>query len=362
MTGRDRRLTARARSERAAAQATISSLHLRAQLAALERLGHDGEALLACAQLSRSALLDPDARFAESAHVAMLRAAQGARPLPNLALQLALHVPIGAYEVVDYLVTSSDTAGEGLHQLARYFRLISDRLQFAVSEQDGGFRLGITARDGGPAPRFGAEYSVALTLLNLTRATDARFSAVHASFAHALDDAAAFTHSLGCEVRTNQSWSGFFATRQAWSLPMPRRDPTLRRVLEHHARDLEDQLPHEAALESDVRRAVAALLPSGEVRISAVARRLGLTPRTLQRRLADRGQAFQALAEEVLRTLAERYLQDPRLSIGEVAYLLGYSEPSAFHRAFRRWSGETPQAYRKARLAPHAPKRRSSAH
>jgi AraC-like DNA-binding protein len=77
-----------------------------------------------------------------------------------------------------------------------------------------------------------------------------------------------------------------------------------------------------------------------------VARDLGTSRRTLQRRLADAGASYQGLLDETRREAAERYLTESSLSIAEVAYLLGYSEPSAFHRAFKRWFGRSPQGFR----------------
>ena len=78
-----------------------------------------------------------------------------------------------------------------------------------------------------------------------------------------------------------------------------------------------------------------------------VARALGVSVRSLQRRLAEEGRSYHGLVDETRKDAAERYLSNSSLSIGEVAFLLGYSEAAAFHRAFRRWSGATPQEFRR---------------
>jgi AraC-like DNA-binding protein len=90
-------------------------------------------------------------------------------------------------------------------------------------------------------------------------------------------------------------------------------------------------------------------MTAGEVELDAVARRLATTPRTLQRRLARAGTSFESLRDGARREAAVLYLADTALSIGEIGYLLGYSEPAAFHRAFKRWHGTTPQAFRARR-------------
>ena len=97
----------------------------------------------------------------------------------------------------------------------------------------------------------------------------------------------------------------------------------------------------------DVRRALASRVGGGDTRIQTIARTLATSARSLQRRLAVAGVSYQQLLDLARKDAAERYLTDSPLSIGEVAYLLGYSEPAAFNRAFRRWRNETPQAFRR---------------
>ncbi|HEY6988781.1 MAG TPA: AraC family transcriptional regulator [Bryobacteraceae bacterium] len=96
----------------------------------------------------------------------------------------------------------------------------------------------------------------------------------------------------------------------------------------------------------DVRRVLARRLAKGEIQIESVARALLTSTRSLQRRLASAGVSYQQVVDGARQEAADRYLSSSTLSIEEIAYLLGYSEPAAFHRAFRRWKGITPQAFR----------------
>jgi AraC-like DNA-binding protein len=111
-------------------------------------------------------------------------------------------------------------------------------------------------------------------------------------------------------------------------------------------------LAHEPSSDSigfEVRQWLSTRVAGGDTRITLIARQLGVTPRTLQRRLAAEGTTYDDLRDEARKQAAETFLADPALSIAEIAYLLGYAEPTAFHRAFRRWHQMTPQAFRDGR-------------
>jgi AraC-like DNA-binding protein len=105
-------------------------------------------------------------------------------------------------------------------------------------------------------------------------------------------------------------------------------------------------MPARMGIAMDVRRVLASRVASGDTLMPAIARQLGLSKRTLHRRLAKDGVSFQELLEEVRKAAAGRYLDESPLAISEIAYLLGYSEPAAFHRAFKRWYATTPEHFR----------------
>lgn len=106
------------------------------------------------------------------------------------------------------------------------------------------------------------------------------------------------------------------------------------------------------SLLNNVENAIAALLPHASARLDGVAKKLGVTPRTLRRKLAAEGVTFARVLEDLRIALAQHYLAEQDLSISRIAWLLGYTEVSAFSHAFRRWTGRTPRADRPRRRRP----------
>ncbi len=106
-------------------------------------------------------------------------------------------------------------------------------------------------------------------------------------------------------------------------------------------------MPREDRLLASVRRVIGESLRDGDPKLVQVAKKLAVSPRTLQRQLKESGVDFKALADDTRRRFSLNYLRDRKNSLTEIAYLLGYSEVSAFNRAFRRWTGLTPSDYRR---------------
>jgi AraC-like DNA-binding protein len=131
------------------------------------------------------------------------------------------------------------------------------------------------------------------------------------------------------------------------SIPLLHSDTTLLDLLSQQAEALLLVLPKADMFEEKLQQVIVQSLHEGEPTLPVVAAHLALSSRTLQRRLQERGLVFQDILENTRRELAIRYLQDKTLSLTDIALLLGYSEQSAFNRAFKRWYSEPPKMYRK---------------
>jgi len=323
---------------------TLTASTVRAVLDALARLGHDVPTLLQAAGLSSPTLEDPDARISCQTVGAVYAQAQQRRRIADLELQLALHTPLGAYPLLDYLVATSSTVAEGLTRFADHARLTGAPVRAEIHDQEDPVRVVIDA----------APYSVYLCVLHLRREVEGAFRPELVSLRERPDDVSAVEQAIGCPVRGDAAWSGLVLSRETWSLPLRRRDPVLAGVLERHARDVASRLPGGNDLVSELRRVLAQRIARGDARLAAVASELRMSARSLQRRLAEAQVSYQELVHQARCDAAERHLAETALSIAEVSWLVGYSEPSAFHRAFKRWRGLSPRSYRERKLAGQA--------
>ena len=177
---------------------------------------------------------------------------------------------------------------------------------------------------------------------------------VQVRFAHAREDGlrAQFEREFGCEVRFNCGEHVLVLDRGILDQPLSAADSS---AFRHFERQLEKQLDerHEPFV-TLVARAVEASLAFGEVSQEAIARKLGLSTRSLQRRLQEQGKSYNELLAQTRQDLAARLLLDPGLAIYEVALALGYTDVRAFNRSFVRWTGLTPRVYREANCSAPA--------
>ena len=347
MTAHDNRMTRRATagSTRGADGDPHETRELRGMLSVLEQLGYDLDALLATAGLLRQDVENPDVYIPPRVCAGVIAAAVKERRMPNLALQLALNTPVGRTPLLDYLIVSSDSVGHGLVRLARYLRIVNPGIRIDIRDRFNPIRVVVER-----GSRFEIELTVSMSILRFMKETDDELRAAHVCFTHEPDDAGAFAAALRCPVRVKATWNGWALSSAAMSLPLRRRDPSLGRWLERQAEAMLARVPASGDLQQEVRNVLSTQLTVGDTHIGAVARRLATSPRTLQRHLARAGTTFEALCDDARKQAAETYLADATLTIADVTYLLGYSEPTAFHRAFRRWHGTTPYAFRTRRF------------
>ena len=151
---------------------------------------------------------------------------------------------------------------------------------------------------------------------------------------------------FGCPVHFDSDRDALFVSEETLATPNQLGDASISKFFQSHLEAEVAKLQDEKALEEQVRDFISRSLSEGVPTISEVAKDLAMSGRTLQRRLSDRGYSFQTLVDESRRQLAERLLEETSFSLAEVSFMTGFSEQSAFNRAFKRWAGQTPRSYR----------------
>jgi AraC-like DNA-binding protein len=149
-----------------------------------------------------------------------------------------------------------------------------------------------------------------------------------------------------CPIKFNSRTNKLHFPSSYLSLPIEKADASLCALLDRHAEELLAKFPPRDSLVDQVRSIIASEFRGGDPSLEHVADQLRMTPRTLQRKLQELGTSHNELLEQMRRQLAMRYLREREMAICEVAYLLGFSESSSFHRAFKRWTGLTPKEFR----------------
>lgn len=264
---------------------------------------------------------------------------------PHLALHAAEALPFGAYKVVDYLCAHSPTVADACRRLAAFFRIVDVRAVLDVDPSEPALEM--RTASGAELPAAAQEYTFAAIVQRLMRCTEPGWgpAAVELTFA-APADTSEHARVLGAPLRFGSSRPRIVFSDDAWASPIVDSEPALLAVLDDHAARLLAELPPSDELPGQVRSAIAAELAEGEPTPARVAKRLATSERTLQRRLKERGLTFAGLLDEARFAVARAHLREPRMALAEIAWLLGFSDQSAFTRAFRRWSGETPGAWR----------------
>jgi AraC-like DNA-binding protein len=299
----------------------------------------------------RTRLVDPNVRVPEAVTDRAWRLAATLTRDEALGIHLAESLPRGALDLVEYALRSSPSLGKGLDRLARYGRLLSDRVAARTHTKEEGLLFLVHDSATTPLHPARAEFALAVALKLARDSTGADITPVRVCFAHpAPDNSAEHRRFFHGRVRFAAGSSSMILSASDASRPMRDADAALagiiRRRLENALGDRDRSSA--GAMSTRVRRLLVEQLGQSVLTVDAVATELAVSRRTLTRRLAEERASFRQILDEVRRDFARALLQDRSSSIGDIAFFLQYSEPAAFHRSFRRWTGRTPRAFREA--------------
>lgn len=268
----------------------------------------------------------------------------------DLGLKAARRLILGDVGAVDYVVSSASTVRSAIEQASRYTRLINDVLEVRLDIQ-GSVAL-VQLDNSVVLPRAAADFEVGGFFRNhVCGWLGSRLAELKVWFTHQPPaDLREYTRTFEpASLRFGAPVLGFAFDRECLDLPLPKADRNLQEVLVPYADQRLSQLPTAKSVTADVRSLIAAQLAGGGPDVGAVASRLGMSLRTLARRLEAEGTSFRELVDDVRQQAALEWVGQRSLPFSEIADRLGFSHAAAFHRAFRRWTGQTPLRYRKAR-------------
>jgi AraC-like DNA-binding protein len=315
-------------------------------------LSTDVAAIVARGRLDLALCVRPDVLIPHSEAIGALTAYVAATDDRTVGLRAGERLQPGDWDVVELVARSAPTLRAALDCACRFASLLNEAVELVLQEEGREATWRFEARRGAARHAAAQDFvlSGAFTLLHHCAGEGARPREVHFGRVSPVDPVP-YEARFGVPVRFAMPHDALVFDRQQLDLPRPWANDWVHAAFERHAGELLDRRA------VGVRRRVAELaaeeLRSGTLTMTSVARRFGASPATLRRRLEHEGTTFRDLVGDVRRDLAELYLGDPRRSISEIAFALGFSSVGAFHRAFHRRKAATPSAYR-ARLLGEA--------
>jgi AraC-like DNA-binding protein len=290
-----------------------------------------------------------DAPITSTSLAAMIDLAAEISAEPHLGLRLPSELEFRRFDAGAIAARVAATPSDVLGAIQRFAALVFPRLEISVTAS-GATRF--EAKISGAPRGLGHhvdEYLLAFALGHCRRGgANVVPRSVWLMSARPPGDLSPLVRALGTEeIELGRESTGFILDVETASTKLPAFDPMLVAAAEHLATAALATAPRAGALASAVAARIETMLP-GEVTADTVAAVMKMSARTLQRRLEDEGVRFSAVLDEVRERIAKRSLADPSLGLAEIAYRIGFSDLAAFSRAFKRWTGVPPGAYRRS--------------
>lgn len=299
--------------------------------------------------------LEPDGRLAATVAHAMLASWVERTADPDLGLRAGRLVCAGSFGVLDHAMRSAPTLRASIETGARFARLISDTLEPRLEPISNQLSL-LRVHRPSDWPRAAADYTLSALYTNHFRVplTDRAVSGVWLAHERPANTRA-YEETFGeSSLRFDAPCYGFVLRGEALDAPLLGRDSGLHALLCAHAQVRCTDLGRTQRVVGRVRRLMLDALPRGNPSVHEIATQLGMSQRTLFRRLHAEGSSFGDELERLRRQLALEYVSTGELPFSEIATLLGFSHVAGFHRAFKRWTRETPGKYRRAQSGARA--------
>jgi AraC-like DNA-binding protein len=301
------------------------------------------------AGIEPAALEDPDARVSREALTRLWELAVAATGDEAFGLTAARYATQTTFHALGYAVLASSTLKEAFERIIRYRRLIGDVIELELVAENDRYRfvVDVSAPPGAPDQAVDATMAVCVRQARMLTG-DRDFAPLAVMLERAEpEDATAFRQVFRAPVSFSEDSNVLEFSREDFEKRLPTGNGELARQNDHVVLGYLARL-EKASLVTRVKKALLDALPNGAPSRRAVARSLGMSERSMQRHLAAEGVSYKALLDDARMSLARDYVREGRLSVTEIAFVLGFADTSTFSRAFKRWTGMGPTAFRAA--------------
>jgi AraC-like DNA-binding protein len=299
--------------------------------------------LLHKAGITRQQMEDGGTRLTVREQIEFLNLVSAALRDELLGLHLGERVELRKLGLFYYVLASSETLVEVFRRAARYISILNEGVVQACIE---GRQVGIAAHYAGVSrhlDRHQTEFWALVMLRMVRKLTGTQMPARRVRMVHMRRRSSELDRAFGCKVEFGAKADEITFAGSAAGLPVVNADSYLNRLLLMYCEEaVARRSRRRESVRSSVENTLAPVLPHGGARAGRVARRLGVSQRTLARRLAAEGLTFSGVLSDLRRDLALRYLAEKELTVSQIAWLLGYQGVGAFSHAFKRWTGRAP--------------------
>ena len=313
------------------------------------RLPVDG--LLKEVGLQKADLAGPEGRVPYAPGVRLIERAASLAGDPSYGLHLGASLDTREYGLLGFLALNSPTLMDALINLQRFYKIVREDGEFEI-ERIGAW-VALRLRESNPAlrgVRQNADFIAATIVRGCRDLTRQAICPVRVEFMYPEPtEKVEYADILGCPVMFGAEWTTLIYAEETTRLPVQGANDKLLPILELACQKvLGPATPKGQDLVREVRQLIIERLPAGSANFEAIADALKMSSKTLERRLAERGQSFSALLDATRYETVKHYLEETDMRLSQVAYMAGYTEPATLVRAFKRWTGATPTQFRDA--------------
>jgi AraC-like DNA-binding protein len=311
-------------------------------------MGADRDQIILESGLNKFDFDDPEARIPVTTMERFWRSLMKHVPDPALGLRLGSSIPVREWGIVGYTMAYSHTLGEALHRLCRYSHILNQGLRLTMEEDGMRCNFVIHSELTFDGLRHPLDIRPAAILSAARQITGKEIIPLEVQLPYPTpEDTSQHARYFGGPLKFDCQQTVLVFSREDLKRAVSGSDEELCKYLDRLADEMITTLEQDDSFTNKVRHVIWTELSDGSPTLQHTAETLGISMRALQRRLSEEKTTFAVVLKDLRREVAMGLILHREIAVCEIAYLLGYSEPSTFHRAFRRWTGTSPREYRR---------------